>query len=95
MTDRFEVRRNPDLDRYELLEGDDILGIADYRVEGDTVVFPHTVVDPRWRGQGLGAVLVEGALRDVRTTGRAVVPRCWYVKEFIDKHPQYKELLAA
>ena len=95
MTDRLKVRRNPDLDRYELLDGDFILGIADYEVDGDTVVFPHTVVDPRRRGEGLGAVLVEGALRDVRNTGRAVVPRCWYVKEFIDKHPQYKELLAA
>lgn len=45
------------------------------------------------RGQGLGAVLVQGALDDVRTTGRTVVPEYWYVAEFIDEHPEYQGLL--
>jgi hypothetical protein len=49
---------------------------------------PSTVVDPRLRGQRLGAILVDAALNDVRTSGRPVVDGCWCVKQFIDKHPR-------
>ncbi|MBV8983070.1 MAG: N-acetyltransferase, partial [Acidimicrobiia bacterium] len=47
------------------------------------------------RGQGLGAEMVRGALDDTRSTGHQVVPACWYVAEFIDANPEYRDLLAA
>jgi predicted GNAT family acetyltransferase len=88
------VRKAEDRSRYELVEDGAVIGIADYAVEGDTVVLPHTVIDPQRRGEGLGAVLVQGALDDLRPTGRKVVPTCWYVAEFIEDHPRYADLLA-
>jgi predicted GNAT family acetyltransferase len=91
-----EVRRNDALSRYELLVGGDLVGRATYEesgADGKTLVFPHTVIDPEHRGQGLGAQLVKGALDDVRASGRRVVPRCWYVAAFIDEHPDYADLL--
>jgi predicted GNAT family acetyltransferase len=90
-----EVRKNVEASRYELLLDSDVVGVADYRVEADAVVFPHTEIDGRLRGQGLGAQLVRGALDDVRTTGSRVVARCWYVAEFIEANPEYRDLLAA
>lgn len=88
-----EVRKNAAASRYELFVDGELVGIAEYEIDGDIVVFPHTeIVRPR-RGQGLGAILVQGALDDVRPTGRTVVPSCWYVAEFIDDHPEYQELL--
>ena len=89
-----EVRNNAAASRYELFVDDELVGVADYAVAGDRVVFPHTEIARARRGKGLGAVLVKGALDDVRPTGRAVVPRCWYVAEFIDDHPEYQELVA-
>ena len=89
----FEVRNNVTASRYELLEDGALVGIADYEVVGDRVVFPHTEVVRERRGQGLGALLVRGALDDVRPSGRAVVPSCWFVAEFIDDHPEYQELV--
>jgi predicted GNAT family acetyltransferase len=86
------VRDNTDQHRYELVIGDDIIGFADYSVHGDTVVLPHTVIDPAHRGKGFGAVLVRGALDDIRDRGLAVDPRCWYVAEFIRAHDEYAEL---
>jgi uncharacterized protein len=80
--------------RYEIIVDGETKGFAEYRVMGDDIVFPHTVIDPRWRGRGLGAALVSHALDDVRPTGRRVVPSCWYVARFIDSHPDYAELLA-
>ena len=90
-----EVRRNDADRRYELWIDDDMAGIADFRLDGEAVVLPHTVIDPARRGQGLGAVLVQGALDDIRSAGRTVVPTCSYVREFIDEHPEHQDLLAA
>jgi predicted GNAT family acetyltransferase len=88
-----EVRHNPDRSRYELFVDDQLVGVADYRLQGDIVVIPHTEIDRSRRGQGLGAELVRGTLDDVRGSGRTVVAQCWYVAEFIDEHPEYQALL--
>ncbi len=90
-----EVRNNVVQSRYELTDDGQIVGIADYDVEGDRVVFPHTEIDRARRGQGLGAELVRFALDEVRESGRQVEARCWYVAEFIRENPEYQELLAA
>ena len=90
-----EVRDNPQAGRYELIIDGDVAGFADYRVHGDVVIFPHTVIAPDRRGQGLGDVLVEGALEDVRESGRRVVASCWFVAEFIEARSQYHDLLAS
>lgn len=91
----YEVRNAEDRSRYELVVDGELAGIADYRIDGDQIVFPHTEIASRRRGQGLGAVLVRGALDDVRSTGRTVVPRCWFVREFLEANEDYAELLAA
>jgi predicted GNAT family acetyltransferase len=91
----IEVTDNPARSRYELRIDGDLVGIADYRVDGNVVVLPHTEINRDRRGRGLGAVLVKGALDDVRAQGRTVVPRCWYVAEFIEKNASYADLLAA
>jgi len=90
-----EVRNNAEESRYELVVDAQVVGVADYRREGDTLVFPHTQVKSSFRGQGMGARLVQAALDDVRARGQRVVPRCWYVAEFIDANPEYRDLLAA
>ena len=88
------VRKDAGSSRYELLDGDAVVGFSDYRVQDGAVVFHHTVIDRERRGHGLGAVLVQAALDDVRTTHRTVVPVCWYVERFIDTHSGYADLLA-
>ena len=90
-----EVRHNPQQARYEIAVDGELVGVADYRPDGDAFVFPHTEIDPSMRNRGLGAELVRGALDDLRSRGHRVVPRCWYVAQFIDEHPEYSDLLAA
>jgi predicted GNAT family acetyltransferase len=92
----MDVRRNEQRSRYELFDGDAVVGVADYREQsGRVVVMPHTEIDPDRRGHGLGAVLVRGALEDLRARGVSIVPACWFVAEFIDEHPDYQEMVAA
>lgn len=89
------VRHVPDSSRYELVEDGTVIGRAEYRSRGEDLVFPHTVIDRERRGEGLGEVLVQGALDDVRRRGRRIVPACSFVAEFVDRHPEYQDLLAA
>jgi predicted GNAT family acetyltransferase len=86
------LRNNVDLSRYELLIDGELVGIAEYSVAGDVVVFPHTEIESSRRGQGLGAQLVQYALDDVRAANRRVRAQCWYVREFIAEHPEYADL---
>jgi predicted GNAT family acetyltransferase len=90
---QLEVRHSSESSRYELWEDGSMLGIADYRPgEAGVLVFPHTQIAPDRRGEGLGAVLVRGALDDVRARGFRVVPACWYVEEFMRANPAYADL---
>ena len=88
------VRHNPEASRYELVEDGTVIGVADYRLDGDVATFPHTEIVAHRRGDGLGAELVRAALDDTRAQGRRVVARCWYVAEFLDENPEYADLLA-
>lgn len=90
----YEVSRNDERSRYELHSPEALLAIADYRLDGETVVFPHTEVVLHRRGQGLGERLVKEALDDVRRRGRRVRPLCWFVREYIEEHEQYRDLVA-
>ena len=55
----------------------------------------HTEISPSMRGQGLATRLVRAALDDVRQEIKPSVPSCWFVAQFIDDHPKYRDLLAA
>jgi predicted GNAT family acetyltransferase len=90
-----EVRRNDERSRYELVVDDRVVGIADYElVDGSTMELPHTETDAHQRGRGLGAILVRGVLDDARERGVTVIPTCWYVREYIEQHPEEADLLA-
>jgi hypothetical protein len=79
--------------RFELAEGGHT-AIASYRLEGDRISFTHTVVPEEIEGQGVGSRLVRSALGDVRREGLKVVPLCYFVKGYIERHPEYQDLLA-
>ena len=89
-----EVRKAPDRSRYELIVDEQVLGIADYRVQDGFVLLPYTVIDSAHRGQGLGDVLVEGVLADVRREGKKVIPMCWFVADYVERHEEDADLVA-
>ncbi|HEX4530974.1 MAG TPA: GNAT family N-acetyltransferase [Acidimicrobiia bacterium] len=88
------ITNEPDRSRYEVRVDGELIGIADYVVRDGRVVFPHTEILPTHRGRGFAALLVRYALDDVRRSGRPVVASCWYVADFIDEHPEYRDLVA-
>jgi predicted GNAT family acetyltransferase len=89
------VTDHPDTTRYELRDGEALVGFTEYHERSDGVlVFPHTVITSPKRGAGYGSVLVQGALDDVRAKGRSIVAECPFVQRFVEEHPDYGDLLA-
>lgn len=87
------VRDNAERSRFELpLDGH--TAFSEYRRQGDVLTIMHTEVPPALNGRGIGSALVRGMLGIVRQNGWKVVPRCPFVRGYIDKHPEYADLLA-
>jgi uncharacterized protein len=87
------VRDNRAEQEFVLDEGGE-RAIAAYQREGGTITFTHTVVPPAIEGRGVGSKLIRGALDQVRDEGLRVVPQCRFVRAYIDRHPEYRDLLA-
>jgi uncharacterized protein len=95
--DTIEVADNPQRSRFELRDGDRVIGIASYVLvqadsseEGrtDRVVFFHTEVDPEYEGRGLAGRLAEFALSSTVARGRPIVALCPYIKVYLRRHPE-------
>lgn len=91
---QVEVRDNPEAGRYEAAV-DGHLAVAEYRLSGDTITFTHTEVPEELEGQGIAGQVVRFALDDARSRGLKVVPRCPYVADYIRRHQEYQDLVAA
>ncbi|MEV0588913.1 GNAT family N-acetyltransferase [Nonomuraea sp. NPDC050310] len=90
----LEVTDAPERSRFEITLDGELAGFAEYQLRGTTVVFTHTEVFPEHEGQGLAGKLVKHALDVSRDTGLTVRPLCPYISRFIERHPEYKDLLA-
>ena len=94
MSSAGAMRHLPEASRYEWVVDGQVIGIIDYRQDRDQVDMHHTHTAPAHRGQGIAGMLVGSALDDLRARGLQVVPSCWYVAEYIDAHPEQRDLLA-
>jgi len=91
--DDLNVEHNVAARRFELHYGDAISRL-EYHLRDSTIVYTHTVVPPALEGHGLAARLAREALDYAREKGLRVVPRCPYVADYIEKHPDYGDLVA-
>jgi predicted GNAT family acetyltransferase len=89
-----ETRNNESESRYEAYVDGELAGFAAYEVDEKRIVFTHTEVDDAFEGHGVGSTLAQEALDDVRAQGtRRVVPRCRFIKDWIEHHPDYDDLV--
>jgi predicted GNAT family acetyltransferase len=90
-----EITLNEPEHRYEAHVDGEPGGFAAFKLDGDRIVFTHTEVDDRFEGQGIGSQLARSALDDVRSRGSLrVVPRCPFIRSWIEKHPEYADLVS-
>ncbi|HVS52290.1 MAG TPA: GNAT family N-acetyltransferase [Opitutaceae bacterium] len=89
----ISVRHNAAERRFEA-EVDGQLAVAEYEHDGERMVFTHTFVPPALRGRGLAEKVVRAGLDYARAEGRRIVPACSYVAAFVERHAEFKPLIA-
>jgi predicted GNAT family acetyltransferase len=88
------VVNEPDASRYALLEDGERIGVAEYDLRDDAIVFTHTEVDESKREKGMASRLVSDALDDVRANSDLrVIVTCPYIRRWLPEHPEYRDLL--
>ena len=74
--------------RFEVLVDREIAGFSEYRRRPGLIAFNHTLIDPRFEGQGLGSKLVRTALSEPRSDRMSVLPFCPFVRSYTAGHTE-------
>lgn len=87
---KVEVTEN---NRFEL-EVDQLIAFIEFdKMEPNILDLVHTEVPEALEGKGVGSKLVEGALQYSRDNELKIIPSCPFIKSYIDKNPQWKDLI--
>jgi predicted GNAT family acetyltransferase len=84
-----------DRSRVEATLDGEVVGVLDYRRKDGLIYYDHAETVIALRGRGIAAQVVEAALIAARAEGLKVVPRCPYVADWIQAHPDFQPLVAS
>jgi uncharacterized protein len=88
-----DVVHNTAAGRFEIRQ-DGSVAVLDYSLAGRTITFVHTGVPSELEGRGFGSQLARAGLEYAKHEGYTVLPRCPFISAYIQRHPQYHDLLA-
>ena len=87
------VRDAPDAKRFEGHVDGEIVGVIDYIPLPGKIIATHTEVFGDQEGRGIGSALVRGMIDILRNDGRRLQPLCPYVTAFLQRHPEYGDVV--
>lgn len=86
------INHNKQANRFETtIDGQ--TGYISYKERGGSLVYDHTIVPQALGGRGVGSALVKHALDYAREHDKKVVSQCSFVSSYINKHPDYQDLI--
>lgn len=71
-----------------------LVGFLEYRQEDEVRVVLHTIIDEAYSRQGWARTLVTEAMARFSRDGVRIRSMCSYVDRYMERFPQYRELLA-
>jgi len=74
-------------------DSEEVCGYISYTQKETTVTIEHTVVDSKFRGQGIAGKLMEEACRHFQDEGSKIIPVCSYAVQWFEKNPQMQFML--
>ena len=92
-SDISEVLHDIARQRFELHVGEALCAL-DYRLAPGKLVIYHTEVPQPLESRGLAALMTRAALDFARAENLKVEPRCPYTAAFMQKNPEFADLLA-
>lgn len=69
-------------------------GLKYKKIDEKTLDYYTTFVPEELRGEGIAAEITRFALQDAKDNDYKVLPSCPFVKSYIDKHPEFQNLMA-
>lgn len=87
------IADDPAAHRYVIDADGSRVGFLSYRLDSDEIALLHAEIQPAVERRGLGSKLVAFALDDARARGLAVMPYCPFVRGYIERHPEYRDLV--
>ncbi|WP_206860882.1 GNAT family N-acetyltransferase [Lysobacter changpingensis] len=69
------------------------VALLEYRREGNRMEIMHTGVPDAIGGRGIAGQLVRAAFEYAKAQGWHVHPRCSYAAAWVERHPEYNQLL--
>ena len=78
--------------RFEI-EQDGHTAFLEYNLAGNILQLIHTEVPPALEGKGIASELAKSALDWAREHGAKVDVLCSFVTEYLEKHPEYADLV--
>jgi predicted GNAT family acetyltransferase len=92
MAEIIEVINNIQKSRFEVHLDDDIATL-DYRHYKNDIAFMHTAVPEKFKGKGVGSMLVFAALAFVRKQNKKLMLYCPFASKYVKEHPEYYDLV--
>lgn len=89
----IQITHRPERGRFEAVV-DGLTCEAEYELSGQVVRMTHTGVPRQLEGRGIAAELVKTALTWARAQGYKVQPLCSYVRGYIQRHPEWQDIVA-
>lgn len=89
---KVEIHENEEKRRFEAQVGEHTAVMNRY-YSGGNLVITHTGVPDELSGQGLASHMAKSVLDGARQRGQSVVPICPFVASYIERHPEYQDLV--
>lgn len=88
-----DTKDNASRMRFELTVNDQIV-FANYRHAGRTLYITHVEAPPALRGKGAASRLMSDVMKIAREQGLKIAPVCSYAALWMDRHAEYRDLVA-
>lgn len=89
----YKVRHNQAESRFEVII-DNLESVIEYTINTNgNMEITHTGVPSELEGKGIAASLTKSLLNYARDNSYKVIPVCSYVAVYIERHPEYQDLV--
>lgn len=84
---------NKDELRSEALVNNELIGVCEYEIINGKWAITHTVVDEKFKGQGIAKKLVLKIVEEARINNIKLLPICSYAKKLLESNKDYEDVL--
>jgi hypothetical protein len=92
-TPDFEVVFNEEARQFELVVDKHKAKVTYVMLSPTSIIFTHTMVPISLKGQGIASYLAKYVLDYARENNLSVIPQCPFIRSYIERHPEYDDLV--